>query len=77
MNKKDLISRVIKTFVEAAIGYVAVNVGAVALDFDEPDVMMHALACVFVSAVAAGVSAVWNGIIEPMVKRENKNEIDE
>lgn len=68
MNKKEIISRAVKTFVEAALAYAAVNIGAVALDFEHPDVMLHALACVLISAVAAGISAVWNGVIEPMVK---------
>lgn len=68
MIKNDLISRIVKTFAEAAFGYIVVNLGAVALDFQNPDVTCHALLCVLVSAVAAGVSAIWNGIIEPNLK---------
>lgn len=69
MFNKDTVSRIIKTFIEAAFGYIVVNLGAVAFDLEDPDVTCHALLCLLVSAVAAGISAIWNGIIEPMIKK--------
>lgn len=65
MNTKEIITRAVKTFVESALGYAMVNIGAVALDLDDPDMTLHAVVCVLVSAVAAGMSAMWNGVIEP------------
>ncbi len=67
MTKKEITSRAIKTFIETAFGYIAVNLGAVVLDFDEPAASASALLCVIISAVAAGASAVWNGVIEPLL----------
>lgn len=67
MTKKEITSRAIKTFIETAFGYIAVNLGAVVLDFDEPATSASALLCVIISAVAAGASAVWNGVIEPLL----------
>lgn len=67
MNKKDIISRAVKTFFEAAIGYALVDLGN--LGTDDPDLLPHTLTCVLISAVAAGVSAVWNGVIEPLFEK--------
>lgn len=67
MDKKEIISRAVKTFVETAFGYFAVNLGAVVLDLDEPALAANAILCVIISAVAAGASAVWNGVIEPLL----------
>lgn len=71
MTKKEIISRAVKTFVETAFGYIAVNLGAVALDLDEPAAFASAILCIVISAVAAGASAVWNGVIEPLLGAKN------
>ncbi len=73
MNKKDVISRAVKTFIEAALGYALVNLGSlsdsISLDAADPDLLPHTVTCVLISAVAAGVSAVWNGVIEPLFEK--------
>ncbi len=74
MNIKEIIIRAVKTFIEAALGYAMVNMGAVVLDLDDPDVTFHALACLLVSAIAAGASAMWNGVIEPIIRGSALNE---
>ncbi len=67
MTKNEILSRAVKTFLETAFGYFAVNLGSVALDCSEPAVAANAILCVMISAVAAGTSAVWNGVIEPLI----------
>ncbi len=67
MTKKEVFIRAIKTFLETAFGYFAVNLGTVALDIDEPAVTANAILCVLIASAAAGASAVWNAVIEPII----------
>ncbi len=69
MTKKEILIRAVKTFIETAFGYFAVNLGSVALDMNEPELAGNAILCVMISSVAAGASAVWNGVIEPLTAK--------
>lgn len=64
INWKDVAVRAIKTFAEAAVATFLAGVNGVDL-FTTEHGFWVALA---ISAGAAGVSAVWNGLIEPAVK---------
>ena len=56
---KDGIDRVLRTFIQAALAYITVNF--VLLDFtNEKDALKVAVIGLFVSAAAAGLSAVMN-----------------
>lgn len=56
---KETLRRAGRTFLQAAIGYIAANVAII--DFNAPkDVLYSALIGVAVSAVAAGVAALMN-----------------
>lgn len=63
VNWKDVAIRAVKTFVEAAVACVSMELAG--MDLFAIDKGMWA--AVGVSAVAAGISAVWNGMIEPVV----------
>ncbi len=69
MNKKEIISRAVKTFIEAAVGYALVSLGDLNITNGDLDLMPKTLTCVLISAIAAGVSAVWNGVIEPLFEK--------
>ena len=56
MNYKDIAVRALKTFVQAALAYAAVNVATV----NNQD----SLKTFAVGAVAAGVSAIWNSLVQ-------------
>ena len=64
INWKDVLIRAIKTFVEAFV----VCAGAELSGMDIFAIDKGMLCAVCISAAAAGVSAVWNGMIEPVLK---------
>lgn len=64
VNWKDVAVRAAKTFIEAFVAFVGAELAG--MDLFAIDKGMWA--AVGVSAVAAGISAVWNGMIEPVVK---------
>lgn len=64
VNWKDVAVRAVKTFVEAAVAFVGAELAGVDI-FTVDKGMWLALG---VSAAAAGISAVWNGLVEPAVK---------
>ena len=64
VNWKDVAVRAVKTFAEAAVAFVGAELAGVDI-FAVDKGMWLALG---VSAAAAGISAVWNGLIEPAVK---------
>ena len=64
VNWKDVAIRAIKTFVQAFVAFVGTELAG--MDLFAIDKSMWA--AVGISAAAAGISAVWNGMIEPVVK---------
>lgn len=61
---RDVAIRAAKTFVEAVIAFVMAEIAGTEL-FEMDAGMWAAIA---ISAAAAGVSAVWNGVLEPMIR---------
>jgi hypothetical protein len=55
---KNWTKRALRTFVQTAVGYIAVNIAAV--DFSETSITKTAVIGLCVSAVAAGIAAVMN-----------------
>lgn len=64
INWKDVVIRAVKTFAEAFVAFVMAEVSGAEL-FAMDKGMWFAVG---ISAAAAGISAVWNGMIEPAVK---------
>ena len=60
---KDVAVRALKTFLQAAAAFLTAEISGVEL-FDLDGKMWGAIG---ISAVAAGLSAVWNGVIGPML----------
>lgn len=63
-NKKDIIARAIKTFVQACGAYLAANI---AILHDETATLAAAAKSLLIGALAAGISAVWNAFL-PSIK---------
>lgn len=61
---KDVIIRAAKTFAEAFIAFVGAEMAGADIFAVGRDVWV----AVGISAAAAGISAVWNGMIEPALK---------
>lgn len=64
VNWKDVAVRAFKTFAEAAVAFVGAELSGMDLFAIDKSVWY----AIGISAVAAGVSAIWNGMIEPAVK---------
>ena len=70
INWKDVAVRALKTFAEAFIACIGAELAG--MDLFAIDKKVWAAAGI--SAVAAGISAVWNGMIEPALKPAKKEE---
>lgn len=70
---KDIGKRAIKTFAQAFIASVGANL-TVLNEALNGDAFKTVAISVGVAAVAAGVSAVWNIIVSPMIQLEETNE---
>lgn len=70
-NAKNIIERCLKTFVETAIAYAIPNLAGI--DLFNGDNLKTVLVGVGISACATGLSAVWNGIISPLL--DSKKEV--
>ena len=64
INWKDVFVRAFKTFAEAFVAFVGAELAG--MDIFAIDKSMWC--AVGISAAAAGISAVWNGMIEPALK---------
>ncbi len=63
---RNIIERAFKTFIETAVSYLIAHLaGANFFDNDQPRTFWIGAA---LSAGAAGLSAVWNGVLQPLVK---------
>ena len=64
VNWKDVAIRAIKTFAEAFIAFLGAELAGVDMFAMKKDMW----AAVGISAASAGISAVWNGMIEPVLR---------
>lgn len=72
-NWKDIGNRAIKTFIQAFIASVGANLTVLSEAIGN-DNLKGVIISIGIGAVAAGVSAVWNIVISPMVQLEDTNE---
>ena len=62
--KKDIAIRALKTFWQAAIAYLVATLGT-GVDLFEGEVIGGLL----IGALAAGISASWNGVVQPLLDK--------
>lgn len=70
-NWKDIGNRAIKTFVQAFIASVVANLTVLSEAIGN-DNLKGVIISIGIGAVSAGVSAVWNIVISPIVQLEDK-----
>lgn len=59
----DVLVRALKTFIQASIAYLVATIGAV-------DVFDKGVAeGLLIGAIAAGISASWNGVVQPVLDK--------
>lgn len=75
VNWKDVWTRSLKTFLQTAGSYLIVNLTGV--DFFNGEITETFWIGLALSAGAAGLSAVWNGVIAPLFKREEEKHLEE
>lgn len=66
---KDVLTRSIKTFVQTAAGCITAALAGVSVT--DMDAVIGSVA---ISAIAAGVCAVWNGVLSPLMKGDSVDE---
>lgn len=65
VDKKDVFERAVKTFIQAALSYlITALAGANFFDGNKTETFWIGLG---ISALAAGLSAMWNGVIQPLI----------
>ncbi len=64
---KDILIRALKTFWQGSLAYLVTQLGTI--DFFGTDVLKDVGSCLLVGAIAAGLSATWNGVISPIVDK--------
>lgn len=77
INWKNVIERSGKTFVEGFIGSLVANLTVFQDVYAEDGMWEMALVSVGIGAIAAGISAVWNGVLEPLFDITNTDELVE
>ena len=71
---KDVLIRAMKTFWQAVIAYLATSFGTqvAGIDVFNFDALKNCAIGLTVGAVAAGLSASWNGVIQPALDKLKK-----
>lgn len=77
INWKNVIERSGKTFVEGFIGSLVANLTVFQDVYAEDGMWEMALISVGIGAIAAGISAVWNGVLEPLFDITNTDDLVE
>lgn len=64
----DWLVRALKTFWQAALSYIFADMTVLNTIMEDVQIGKRALVVLIVGAVAAGLSAVYNGVIKPMLE---------
>lgn len=70
----DILVRALKTFLQAAGAVVIANLTVLTTEISDWSVWKHAAVPVFIGALAAGLSAAWNGVVSPWLKKDTSEE---
>lgn len=74
---KDIIIRALKTFWQAALGYIIVDINALLVGMADSNITEGMLKTLAIGAVAAGCSAVWNSVLSPLFSSKEKGQSGE
>ena len=68
---KDITSRALKTFWQSSIAYLVASLSAQmqGVDVFDLETLKSVLGGLFIGALAAGLSASWNGVVEPVLHK--------
>lgn len=74
INWKDVGRRALKTFIQAMIAALVADGTMLTGSLSNFTAAKHVLMTALVGAVAAGVSAVWNTVVSPILAEEEKSD---
>ena len=68
---KDVAVRAAKTFWQAALAYLVATLSTqiAGVDIFDPHAMKSVIGGLLIGSVAAGLSASWNGVVEPILNK--------
>ena len=68
---KDVAVRSVKTFWQAALAYLVATLSTqiAGVDIFDPHAMKSVIGGLLIGSVAAGLSASWNGVVEPILNK--------
>ena len=68
---KDVATRAFKTFWQAMIAYLVATFGTqlAGVDVFDASAMKNVLISLLIGALSAGISAAWNGVIQPLLDK--------
>jgi hypothetical protein len=68
---KDVVIKALKTFWQSGIAYIiaALSTQMVEVDIFDPQAMKNVLGGLLIGALAAGLSASWNGVVQPILNK--------
>ena len=69
---KDIAVRALKTFWQSAIAFLVASLGTQGLDLFEGEVIGGLL----IGALAAGISASWNGVVQPILNKLRGSDVN-
>lgn len=72
INWNDVGKRALKTFIQAVVAYAVADGTVLANALSDMNAGKQVLITIGVGALAAGVSAVWNTVINPILEEETK-----
>ena len=69
--KKDVAVRALKTFWQSAIAYLVATISTqmAGVDVFDLEAMGSVVGGLLLGALAAGISASWNGVVQPMIDK--------
>ena len=73
-DKKEILERTVKTFVEGFLGSVTANFAVLGALPENPDAIKTALLSLLVGGISAGISLAWNMVFGPLFKIEKKDD---
>lgn len=70
-NVKDILIRALKTFIQAVVAYLTTAFGSqiAGIEAFNFDTVKNLAISLIIGALAAGFSAVWNGVIQPSLNK--------
>ena len=68
---KDVTIRAAKTFWQSSIAYIVATISTqmAGVDVFDPHALKSVIGSLLIGALAAGISASWNGVVQPMLDR--------